>query len=101
MMRCLHPMFSVAHCPMKTLCRCFFLIFFCCSAFSADSRQVMVGAAAVDITPAYPVRLNGYASRKAPNEGVEQKLFAKAFAMGSADRGDLTLILTVDNLGVP
>jgi hypothetical protein len=73
----------------------------CCMTFGADSRQTMVGAASIDITPDYPIRLNGYAVRKGPSEGMEQKLFAKAFAMGSADRGDLTLILTIDNLGAP
>lgn len=68
---------------------------------AAANGRVMVGAAAIDISPTEPVRLNGYAVRKGPNEGVEQKLFAKALAMGSAEAGDLTLILTVDNLGVP
>ena len=61
----------------------------------------MVGAAAVDVTPDYPIRLNGYAVRKGPSEGVEQKLFAKALAIGSEKGGDLTLILTLDNLGAP
>src|ERR1051325_118195 len=70
-------------------------------AFGADPKPLMVGAAAIDITPQGPIRLNGYAVRKGPSEGVEQKLFGKALAMGRAEDGDLTLILTVDNLGVP
>ncbi|HEY6226509.1 MAG TPA: neutral/alkaline non-lysosomal ceramidase N-terminal domain-containing protein, partial [Verrucomicrobiae bacterium] len=86
---------------MKPLLRWLFVALFCCGAFAAEPTQVMVGAAAVDITPDYPIRLNGYASRSGPSEGVEQKLFAKALAMGAPEQGDLTLVLTVDNLGVP
>ena len=33
-----------------------------------------VGVARVDITPDYAVRLCGYAARKTPSEGAEQKL---------------------------
>src|SRR5437016_434442 len=73
----------------------------CIPIFAADDHRILVGAAAIDITPSEPIRLNGYAVRKGPSEGVEQKLFGKAFAMGSPENGDLTLIITVDNLGVP
>src|ERR1051325_11074654 len=57
-----------------------------------------VGVARVDITPDYPIRLCGYAARKTPSEGVEQKLFAKALAIGSDD--ELAIIVTVDNTAV-
>ena len=53
------------------------------STFSAEATY-RVGVAKVDITPDYPIRLNGYAVRKVPSEGAEQKLFGKAFAIGSA-----------------
>ncbi len=58
------------------------------------------GAAKVDITPDYPVRLSGYGSRKTEYEGVEQHIFAKALAMRVAD-GPFAVILTVDNCAVP
>src|SRR5687767_6666715 len=57
-----------------------------------------VGVARVDITPDYPVRLCGYAARKTPSEGVEQKLWAKAMAIGGDD--ELAIIVTVDNTAV-
>ena len=59
-----------------------------------------VGLARVDITPAYPVRLSGYAARKTESEGVAQPLWAKALAIGSDQEGPAVLI-TVDNCGVP
>src|SRR5947207_7719232 len=65
----------------------------------ADAQEMRpVGVARVDITPDYPIRLCGYAARKTPSEGVEQKLFAKAMAIGSDD--ELAIIVTVDNTAV-
>jgi neutral ceramidase len=60
----------------------------------------LAGAAAVDITPDYPVRLSGYGSRREPNAGVAQHIFAKALAIGSDEEGPAVLV-TVDNCGVP
>lgn len=64
----------------------------------AAARQA--GAAAVDITPDYPVRLSGYGSRRNENQGVAQHIFAKALAIGSDEEGPAVLV-TVDNVGVP
>jgi hypothetical protein len=86
---------------MKHLLRWVALIAGGCLAFGANSKQTMVGAATINITPDFPVHLNGYAVRKGPSEGGEQNLFAKAFAIGNEERGDLTLLLTIDNLGAP
>jgi hypothetical protein len=61
---------------------------------------VPVGVAVVDITPSYPVRLTGYGSRKTESEGVENRLKAKALAIGSDDQGPCVLV-AVDNCGVP
>jgi hypothetical protein len=36
------------------------------------------GIAKIDITPDIPVKLYGYASRKAPSEGVHDQLYARA-----------------------
>jgi putative membrane-bound dehydrogenase-like protein len=60
-----------------------------------------VGSASVDITPDYPIRLSGYGGRRKASEGVEQRLHAKALALGSPSDGSLSLLLTVDNTGVP
>ena len=58
-----------------------------------------VGVARVDITPDYPIRLTGFASRKTESEGVAQRIHAKALAIGTDAEGPAVLI-TVDNLGV-
>jgi putative membrane-bound dehydrogenase-like protein len=58
-----------------------------------------LGAARVEVTPAEPIRLTGYASRKAPHVGVEQKLWAKALAIGS-DREGPAVLVTLDNCGI-
>ena len=73
-----------------------------CAALAAGKEGPLlpIGAAKIDITPAYPVRLCGYAVRKKESEGVAQRLFAKALALGS-DADGPALLITVDNTGVP
>ena len=70
------------------------------AALPSESPLRPVGVAAVDVTPDYPVRLGGYGGRRDYHEGVEQRLFAKALAIGSDDEGPAVLV-TVDNVGVP
>ena len=59
----------------------------------------LVGAADIDITPEYPVRLSGYGGRRSTHEGVDQPIKAKALAIGGDH--ELAILLTVDNCGVP
>lgn len=59
-----------------------------------------VGAARINITPGYPVRLTGYGGRRTVFEGVEQPIWAKALAIGS-DAEEPAVLVTVDNCGVP
>lgn len=66
---------------------------------TAEGAEVDVGVARVDVTPSVPIRLTGYASRSTPSTGVEQKLWAKALAIGS-DRQEPALLLTLDNCGI-
>jgi hypothetical protein len=61
----------------------------------SDYPPSPVGTAVVDITPSYPIRLTGYASRTKESEGIETRLKAKALALGS------NLLIAVDNCGVP
>lgn len=75
------------------------LTFLPLAGFAADTQRP-VGAASVDITPDYPVRLSGYGGRREPNTGVAQRIFAKALAIGSDAEGPAVLV-TVDNCGVP
>src|ERR1041385_109573 len=67
-------------------------------ARAADTYSVGVGRA--DVTPTYPVRLSGFGFRRTESEGVTQKIWAKALAIGDEKEGPAILI-TVDNLGVP
>ena len=68
----------------------------------AAERELLrsVGVARIDITPTYPIRLTGYASRQTESEGVAQHLWAKALAIGS-DQDRPAILITVDNCGVP
>ncbi|MBI3948639.1 MAG: neutral/alkaline non-lysosomal ceramidase N-terminal domain-containing protein [Armatimonadetes bacterium] len=68
-------------------------------AAAAGAPGWVVGAAKVDVTPDYPVRLNGYGGRRTEHEGVAQRIFAKAIAIGG-DADGPAVLLTVDNLGV-
>jgi neutral ceramidase len=67
---------------------------------AAEPTAWSVGVAKVDVTPDYPVRLSGYGGRREEVEGVVQRIFAKAIAIGSDAEGPAVL-LTVDNCGVP
>src|SRR5262245_23079762 len=68
-------------------------------AAPAPEPTFQVGAASIDITPDYPIRLTGYAARKGESEVPGLKLWAKALAIGSDTEGPAILI-TVDNCGV-
>ncbi len=65
-------------------------------ALAADTYSVGVGRA--DVTPTYPVRLSGFGFRRTESEGITQKIWAKALAIGDEEPA---VLITVDNLGVP
>jgi hypothetical protein len=71
-----------------------------CEAVAARGSFFQVGVAKTDITPDYPIRLSGYGGRRTESEGVAQRIFAKALAIGS-DKEGTALLLTVDNVAVP
>jgi hypothetical protein len=58
-----------------------------------------IGVAKADITPDYPIRLNGFGGRRAESEGVTQRIWAKAMAIRWADDPPV-LLLAIDSLGV-
>ena len=115
---------------------------------SPEHSAVPIGAAVVDITPDYPVRLTGYGNRMKESEGVAARIHARALVIGgckvavslrrdeplstpqstgtpaasakdsatdnaaladhansvrliSAERDGYTVLITVDNCGVP
>lgn len=63
------------------------------------SDLVPAGAAKVDVTPTFPVRLCGYAARDAEPTGAAQHLFARALALGEG--ASLAVLIAVDNCAVP
>src|SRR5438105_7607655 len=65
----------------------------------AQASTRSIGVAKIDVTPAEPIRLTGYAVRKTNSVGVEQKLWAKALAIGSDAEGPAVL-MTLDNCGI-
>jgi len=66
-----------------------------------EKHMLPVGAAKVDITPEWPVRMYGYAFRKTESEGVAGRLKASALAIGADDGDGPAVLLTVDNGAVP
>jgi len=89
---------------LARFCRVMFSVAVWLVAYAAPAVDhgavTIIGVAKVDITPVYPIRLSGYASRKTESEGVAQHLFAKALALGSDKEGPV-ILLTVDNTCVP
>jgi len=65
-----------------------------------QSTHYNVGVARADITPDYPIRQNGFLSRKQESLGVRQRIWAKAIAVDHMGQPPAVL-MTVDNLGVP
>ena len=61
---------------------------------------IQVGVAEVDITPDYPIRLSGYGSRRTESDGIIQRIWAKALAIGS-DTDEPVVLVTVENCGLP
>src|SRR5580692_9971544 len=69
---------------------------------AAEATPVPIGAAVVDITPDYPIRMVGYESRKTESEGVASRLKARALAIGGDDdaEGGPAVLVAVDNCAV-
>lgn len=69
------------------------------AARAGSTDTFVVGVAAVDITPAEPIRLTGYGNRTSPTGVVNQRLRAKALAFG-ADHQQPSVLITTDLIGV-
>ena len=65
------------------------------------SSQWFAGAASVEITPPADAKtwLAGYAARKEPATGVEQKIYAKALVI-TQPKGEAIALVTLDLIGV-
>jgi neutral ceramidase len=71
-----------------------------CLLTSFATAEWRAGVAKVNITPGYPVMLSGYGSRKEESKTAKVDLWAKALVL-SWDNEEPTVLLTVDNCGVP
>jgi hypothetical protein len=71
------------------------------SQTDSDNRRqaIDVGIAKIDITPTTAIRLNGYAVRCNESAGIQERLWAKAMSLGTAQ--DACLLITVDATGLP
>ncbi|MEZ6129273.1 MAG: neutral/alkaline non-lysosomal ceramidase N-terminal domain-containing protein [Planctomycetaceae bacterium] len=67
-----------------------------CLSNSAVAADVLIGAAVVDITPDTPVRLTGYGNRTTEATDAAVRIHARALTIGPS-----TVLITVDNCGVP
>ncbi|GAB4357277.1 MAG: hypothetical protein OHK0021_01600 [Bryobacter sp.] len=74
-----------------------FVLVFVAGTLLADWKA---GAAAVEITPAGPIWMGGYAARSHPSEGVLTPLFVKALAIED-ERGERLVFVTCDIIGWP
>src|SRR4051812_31743553 len=69
---------------------------------SAETKPALrqVGTAKVDVTPDYPIRLNGYLGRNVEATNAAKRIYAKALAIGSEKEGP-AIFITLDNCIVP
>ena len=70
-------------------------------AADVEADIYKVGVAEVDITPAHPIRLNGFGFRRAESDGVNHLIHARALSIQHADDPQPVLLMTVDVLGIP
>lgn len=77
------------------------IVFLSCDVGADDTYNV--GVARVDITPEYPIRLNGFGNRREESNGVSQRIFAKAIAIGEPTAGrdaSPCVLVAIDSLGI-
>lgn len=78
----------------------FAVLIVCITKVAAQKNTVFAGAASIDITPSFPVRLAGFAVRvKREADGTSQPLRAKAMAFGNNYQNS-ALIITADLIGI-
>src|SRR5204863_9138569 len=78
---------------MVACCACLLVFAPYISAFASELRA---GLSKIDITPAQPVRMAGYESRKDPSQGVHDPLGARALAL--EHDGQHLVLVSLDSL---
>lgn len=77
------------------------LLLMSAAALRADEAPFQFGFSKVDITPAEPLRLSGYANRDKPFDGIDEPLFVRGMALRHGSEGPLHVLLSVDTIGFP
>lgn len=75
------------------------LIWLVVGSCSGEETIYSVGVAKVDITPSYPIRLNGFGFRRAESVGVTSPIYVRALAIGSDAERPIVLV-TIDSTGI-
>jgi hypothetical protein len=70
------------------------------TGFAAE-QTIPLGVARIDITPDHPARLAGYSVRQTESEGVAERIWAKALAIGGDEGDGPAVLMMVENCGVP
>ena len=71
-----------------------------CLSSALAAAPVPVGAARIDITPELPIRLTGYTNRPTEADRVEERIQARALAIGGDAEGP-ALVIVAEVLAVP
>jgi hypothetical protein len=67
---------------------------------ASPSEVYHVGVSKVEITPEYPIRLNGFGFRREESKGVSQPIFARGLAISTSAAEAPLVLLAIDSLGV-
>ncbi len=78
---------------------CLLATVFSTACAQGQSVVYQVGVSKVDVTPDYPIRLNGFGFRREESEGVNQRIWVKALAISQEDEQPV-ILLTLDSLGI-
>ena len=70
-----------------------------CPVSAGADDGYLIGVGRADITPEYPIRLNGFGFRREESQGITQRIWAKALAIRYRDEAPVVL-LAIDSLGV-
>ena len=86
---------------LRLLLTCLTVLLAASRVLAADepSATYLVGVSKVDITPDYPIRLNGFGNRRQESEGISQRIYARALVIAQQSHIPVVMI-TIDSLGV-